>query len=256
MQATRAHVAGEDRPQVGPGCENAREFDDVLARCLPAFHRRAYRQLGNAADAEDAVQNALLSAYKHLDQFKGGAQMSTWLTTIVINSARMQLRRRSRRIQVSLDEPLGEEQEYSLSERMADDKPSPEDMCRKSELHEHVRQLSTQLSPPLRRAFQLRHLDGLTIQEAALILGVPTGTVKAQVTRARTKLRQLLHRSLEAKCSSAPMRTSVAVVPTKTKRPRTPVTSTARLTVRRALPRRKVLRGQIPASLVAGWKVA
>jgi RNA polymerase sigma factor (sigma-70 family) len=249
MQATNAHTTDEQRSQMSTGCENARQFDDVLSRCLPSFHRRAFRQLGNRADAEDAVQDALLSAYKHLDQFKGGAQMSTWLTTIVINSARMQLRRQSRRIQVSLDEPLGDEQNYSLSERMADGKPSPEDVSRESELHQRVRQLSTQLSTPLRRAFQLRDLDGLTTQEAALILGVPTGTVKAQLTRARAKLRELMCRPLEAKSSSAPMCTPVSVVTIKVARPR--ATSTVRLRVRRALPRRRVLRGQGPESLVA-----
>ena len=69
---------------------NAQQFDDVVSRYLPFLHRMAFRKLGNAVDAEDAVQEALLSAYKHLDQFNGGAKMSTWLTTIVINAARMQ----------------------------------------------------------------------------------------------------------------------------------------------------------------------
>src|ERR1700732_1096644 len=147
MQATNAHATDEQKPQMNSGCENTRQFHDVLARCLPSFHRRAFRYLGNAADAEDAVQDALLSAYKHLDQFNGGAQMSTWLTTIVINSARMQLRKRSRHIQASLDEPFGDEQEYSASEQVADDRPSPEDECRRSELRGRVRQLLTQLSP-------------------------------------------------------------------------------------------------------------
>jgi RNA polymerase sigma factor (sigma-70 family) len=55
------------------------EMQDVLTRCLPRFYRSAYRQLGNAVDAEDAVQDAMLAAYLHLDQFKGQAQMSTWL---------------------------------------------------------------------------------------------------------------------------------------------------------------------------------
>jgi RNA polymerase sigma-70 factor (ECF subfamily) len=253
MQARNEHALDEQRSQMNTGFENDRKFDDVLSRCLPSFHRRAFRQLGNAADAEDAVQDALLSAYKHLDQFNGGSQMSTWLTTIVINSARMQLRRRSRHINFSLDEPLGDEHDYSLSERLADDKPSPEDVCRESELHERVRQLSAQLSTPLRRAFQLRDLDGLTTQEAALILGVPSGTVKAQLTRARAKLRELMCRPLEAKSSSAPMCTP-EVVTIKAARPR--ATSTVRLRVRRALPRRRVLAGQAPESQAASRKVA
>ena len=110
------------------------EMQDVLSRCLPSFYRKAYRHLGNAADAEDAVQDALLSAYKHLDQFKGQSQMSTWLTAIVINCARMHLRKRPRQTHLSLDERFGEDQEYSLSERLAHSGPSPEDQCRNSEM--------------------------------------------------------------------------------------------------------------------------
>src|SRR6201987_6442388 len=86
-----------------------REMNDVLSRYLPRFYRSAYRQLGNEADAEDAVQDALLAGYKHLDQFKGQAQMSTWLTSIVVNCARMQLRRRTSQPHVSPDEPLRED---------------------------------------------------------------------------------------------------------------------------------------------------
>src|SRR5438309_2224717 len=209
MHATNVLATGEQRPELRPARENAQKFDDVLSRCVPAFHRRAFRHLGNTADAEDAVQDALLSAYKHLDQFNGAAQMSTWLTTIVINSARMQLRKRSRYIQVSLDEPIGDEQQNCVFERIADDSPSPEEVCRESELHERVRELLTHLSLPLRRAFQLRDLDGLTTREAALILGVPTGTVKAQLTRARANLRQLMRPSPDAKPSPAPLRTPV-----------------------------------------------
>ena len=249
MQATNAQATGAQRPEGRPGCENSRQFDDVLSRCLPAFHRRAYRHLGNTADAEDAVQDALLSAYKHLDQFKGGAQMSTWLTTIVINSARMQLRRRSRHLHLSLDEQIGEEREYSVSERIADDGPSPEDECRELQLHQHVSQLLTRLSPQLRNAFVLRDLDGLTTHEAAVILGVPYGTVKARLTRARAKIRELMRPSLDAKATSA-LTGTPSVATMEGKRPR--VTSSVRLRVQRALPRRRVLRRQTPGNLAAG----
>jgi RNA polymerase sigma-70 factor (ECF subfamily) len=97
---------------------------------------------------------------------------------------------------LSLDEQFGEEQEYSLSERLADRGPSPEDECRSAELHGHLMQFVEQLSPPLRKAFQLRDVEGLTTSEAANILGVAEGTVKAQVARARAKLRALMRRAL------------------------------------------------------------
>jgi RNA polymerase sigma factor (sigma-70 family) len=204
MQVTNAHATDEPRPEAGPGYENVRQFDDALVRCLPAFHRRAFRYLGNAADAEDAVQDALLSAYKHLDQFSGRAQMSTWLTSIVNNSARMQLRRRSGHVQVSLDERLGEEGEYSLSEQVADEKPTPEDSYRESELFEHIQQLLEQISPRLRTALQLLDLEGFSTEEAAALLGIPKGTVKTQVGRARAKLRRLMRSSLNVKFIAAP----------------------------------------------------
>jgi RNA polymerase sigma-70 factor (ECF subfamily) len=165
--------------------ERAQELDRVVSRYLPMFYKRAFRFLGNATDAEDAVQDALLSAYKHLGQFRGQAQLSTWLTTIVTNAARMQLRRRGS--YVSLDEEQGEDG-LTFSERLADSKPSPEEVCSAAEARDRLVEGVKQLSPRLRKAFQLRDIDGLTTQEAALILGVPPGTVKAQLTRARAKL--------------------------------------------------------------------
>jgi RNA polymerase sigma-70 factor (ECF subfamily) len=208
MQATEIYIGNEPHLEVRTGEEKNREMHDVLSRCLPSFYTKAYRHLGNAADAEDAVQDALLSAYKHLDQFKGQSQMSTWLTAIVINCARMHLRKRPRQIHLSLDERFGEEQEYSLSERLAHSGPSPEEECRNSELDRRLLQFTEQLSPPLRKAFQLRELDGLTTNEAAQILGVPDGTVKARVSRARAKLRRLMCRTLDVQPRSASPRSA------------------------------------------------
>jgi RNA polymerase sigma-70 factor (ECF subfamily) len=146
--------------------------------------------LGNAPDAEDAVQDALLSAYRHLGQFRGQAQLSTWLTTIVTNAARMQLRRR-RGDYSSLDEQQGEDG-LTMSERLPDSRPSPEEVCSTAEARDRLVEGVKQLSPKLRRAFQLRDLDGLTTKQAALVLGVPQGTVKAQLARARAKLAGIL----------------------------------------------------------------
>src|SRR5882724_4842355 len=143
----------------------ARELQRVLSLSSPSFYRRALRLLGNRADAEDAVQEALLAAHKHLHQFRGQSQMSTWLTTIVSNCARMQLRRRPRQIHMPLDEQIGEDERYFISERLADRRPSPEDECRHSELAARVRKCTDLLSPSLRRAFQLRVVDGLSIFE-------------------------------------------------------------------------------------------
>jgi len=211
MQATAAPIADEQGIDISAAETETREPQDAFSRYLPLLHRTAYRYLGNAADAEDAVQDALLSAYKHLDQFRGQAQFSTWLVAIVSNCARMQLRRRPRQIHVSLQEQFGDEDGYTVSERLVHFGPSPEEEYRDAERRERLLQFAQELSPPLRRAFQLRDLDGFSTSEAAQILGVVEGTVKAQVARARAKLTRRLRRALEAKPRSSAPRTFLQV---------------------------------------------
>lgn len=166
-----------------------RELDSVVSRYLPMLYRRALRFLGNLADAEDAVQDALVSAYRHLDQFRGQAQLSTWLMTIVTNAARMQLRRR-RHCHFSLDHELGKDG-LTFSELLPDSKPTPEEVCSTAEVRTRLVEGIQRLSPKLRRAIQLRDIDGLTTEEAAAVLGVPQGTVKAQLARARAQLARI-----------------------------------------------------------------
>src|SRR5277367_1546722 len=149
-------------PNVADDQSAARELQKVLCLRLPSFYRCALRLLGNTADAEDAVQDALLAAYKHLHQFRGQSQMSTWLHTIVANCARMQLRRRPRYGHVSFDSRIGEKQEYSLSETIPDKRPNPEEQCHNSEVNARLRRLAAQLSPTLQRTFQLRLIDNVS----------------------------------------------------------------------------------------------
>ena len=186
------------------------EMLSVLSHCLPSLYRYAYRFLGNKSDAEDAVQDALLAAYKHLNQFRRDAQFSTWLTTIVINCARMHLRKRSRYIHVSLDSRIGEEREYPLSDTLVDNRPNPEDECRSSTLNARLMKSAAQLSPTLRKTFHLRYVDHLSVCETARVLGVPIGTVKAQTARARAKvlksIRGLLHQGPSERKSCSPRR--------------------------------------------------
>lgn len=174
----------------------ARKLQEILSLRLPSFYRRAFRVLGNTADAEDAVQDALLSAYKHINQFRGQAQLSTWLTTIVHNCALMQLRKRPHQIHFSLDEPFGEEHPVFLWDALVDGRPNPEDEFRNSELAARLRKCAALLSPTLRRTFQLRVVEGLSIRETARILGVPHGTVKTQLARARVRLARHIRPSL------------------------------------------------------------
>jgi RNA polymerase sigma-70 factor, ECF subfamily len=211
MQKTELNIGTKQGLDVRSPEKETLEMQDVLAQSMPLFYRRAYRYLGNAADAEDAVQDALLSACRHLDQFKGQSKMSTWLTTIVINSALTQLRRRPRQIHTSLDEQLGEEPGYSVSERLADRRAGPEDECIKSELHGRLMELVAELPPSLRKAFQLRDLDGLTTSEAAQVLGVAEGTVKAELSRARETLTRKMRRVLDVQSRSALTSISLSV---------------------------------------------
>jgi len=164
------------------------EMKEVLSHRLPYFYRCALRVLGNAADAEDAVQEALLAAYRHIDQFRGQSQMTTWLTTIVRNCALMQLRKRARQVYLPLDEQTEGEEKYIVWERLADTRPNPEEEYRSLELGACLQQCAVWLSPTLRRTFHLRILMGLSIFETAQILGLPQGTVKAQLARARAKI--------------------------------------------------------------------
>ena len=171
------------------------QLTDVIVRHLARFRRIAQRLLGNIADAEDAVQDAFLLAFTHLDQFRGHAKMSTWLTAIVINAARMKLRQRSPQAQISLDETHGE-QNLLLAEILPDHQPNPEEVCCRRELAERLADATTQLSPTLRKTFQLRDLDGLSISETAHLLGVPSGTVKGQLARGRVRLKEIVRTSL------------------------------------------------------------
>jgi len=178
------------------------EMFSVLSHRLPSLYRYAYRLLGNETDAEDAVQDALLAAYKHLNQFRGDAQLSTWLTTIVINCARMHLRKRTRYIHVSLDSRIGEDQEHPLSDILVDHRPNPEDECHRSTLNARLMKSAAQLSPTLRKTFHLRFVDNLSVCETARVLGVPVGTVKAQTSRAKAKLQKLVRGVLHARSRS------------------------------------------------------
>jgi RNA polymerase sigma-70 factor (ECF subfamily) len=192
VESRQSHIRDEHDPAVQVRVQSIGELQEAVSRNLPIFYRRAHRYVGDPHDAEDAVQDALLSAYKHLEQFKATAKMTTWLTTIVTNSALSQLRRRPRHAHVSLDERVGGEQDYFVSDRLADVRPSPEREYIRSEMHGNLMQSVMELSPSLRKTIQLFYLDGLSTREVAHVLGVPQGTVKARMSRARSQLKRLM----------------------------------------------------------------
>ena len=169
------------------------ELTDLISHYSARFRRIAMAHLGDVADAEDAVQDAVLSALTHVDQFRGQAKMSTWLTSIVINSARMKLRQRSGRLHVALDQP--NQQDFTLEETLSDKRPGPEAAYRNQQIARALAHATSKLSPTLLRTFQLRDIHGLSIRETAQLMGVPPGTVKARLARARAKLKELIKAS-------------------------------------------------------------
>jgi RNA polymerase sigma-70 factor (ECF subfamily) len=162
-------------------------LDGVLQRYEPALYRMALRHLRNPADAEDALQDALLSALRHMGDFQGRSQISTWLTKIVINAARMQFRRHHRHESVSLDQGTHDEG-MTYAERLVSGGTSPEEACRQRELYRILDDLLERLPASQRTVFQLRELEGLSTRETAQRLSISQGTVKTQLARARHKL--------------------------------------------------------------------
>jgi RNA polymerase sigma-70 factor, ECF subfamily len=173
------------------------EFEGLLSHYLPRFRRMAMRWLRNPEDAEDAVQDALLSAFKHVARFEGRAQMSSWLTAIVINAARMQLRRRPRHMILSLDQSLGRGPS-AIADLLADPKPTPEQALEQRELRELVIKLTAGLPPSQRAAMRLRQRDEFSTKEAAEALGVPKGTLKARLARGRAEVKQQVRKLMDS----------------------------------------------------------
>ncbi|TAN23315.1 MAG: sigma-70 family RNA polymerase sigma factor [Acidobacteria bacterium] len=161
------------------------DFDAIVSHYHSRLYRIALRQLGNPEDAQDALQEALLLAYRHRDQFQGRSELVTWLTRIVINAARGQQRRRRARPASSLEEVT------DAGLQFADHHPSPEAHCLDRERHERLRRLLGRLSEPLRQAVVLCELRGLSCAQAAARLGCKPSTLKCRLFRARQRLTQL-----------------------------------------------------------------
>ena len=196
--ATQAAVGiqGSEEKLIRAGQRGDHQAVETLFRRYqrPLF-QTALRVLGNAEDAEDALQDGLLSAYRNLKRFEGRSQFSTWLTRIVINAALMRRRSAKARPAVSLDEPPRED-ELPATERFADDGLTPEQVFANTEIREMLSENLDQLSPLLRTAFVLREVQGYSTGEAAKKLGVTENTLKARLWRARHQLAERLGRRL------------------------------------------------------------
>lgn len=153
----------------------------------------AHRFLRNEEDARDAVQEAFLSAFRSIDGFNEGAQVSTWLHRIVVNASLMKIRSRQRRPEESIEEMLPRFMEDGHHDvPCAEWKESCEEALQRSETRERVRRCIDRLPETYRTVLLLRDIEEMDTEEAARTLGITPNAVKIRLHRARQALRELL----------------------------------------------------------------
>ena len=159
------------------------QFTEIVEQYSDLAYSVAFRMLRNAEDAEDAVQEAYISAFKALPNFKGQSKLSTWLYRIVVNACLMKIRKEKSRAKY-------------ISENTFDDalifdwKNDPEEAAVNSELRSTLEGGLGLLSPDLRAAVVLRDIQGLSIEEASEVLSISVASLKSRLHRARVLLRK------------------------------------------------------------------
>lgn len=173
----------------------------ALGELLGAYHKRVYhvclRMVSHTDDAADLAQESLLRAVKHIDTFRHGSRFSTWLLRIAMNLSISHLRKGRGRKTVSLEHAVGyddtSDQAQQLKQMIAQDREPPASAS--VEMQEQVRRMLAALDgleTPLRSVIILRDLQGMDYQQIAEALGVPVGTVKSRLFRARLALREAM----------------------------------------------------------------
>jgi len=162
-----------------------RQLTEIVEQYSDLAYSVAFRMLRNAEDAEDAVQEAYISAFKALPNFKGQSKLSTWLYRIVVNACLMKIRKDKSRAKY-------------LSEKAFDDaivydwKNDPEEAAVNSELRSMLESGLDLLSPDLRAVVVLRDIQGLSTEESAEALDISIASLKSRLHRARIMLRKHL----------------------------------------------------------------
>jgi len=172
-------------------------IQEMFAAGRPRFVGLAYSILRNKEDAEDAVQDALVSACRHLRTFEGRSAFTTWFTRIVFNAALMVRRKRKPSWTEAHGEPLGAD-DTSWMEKIPAPQPDPEMMYAEEETFQLINVLLGRMSPLLRQAFTMTYYQEMSNEEAGALLGVTTGTFKSRLFRARRHLMNHATRSLVA----------------------------------------------------------
>lgn len=180
----------DDRRLIAACLGGKREaFGELVSRYQGRLYNAAIRLVDNAEDAADVVQDAFLNAFTSLSSFKGDSEFFTWLYRIAFNTA-ISLKRKKRPT-VSL-EATRANGDGGLDPDDPSDYIRPGAALERSEEEQQLHAALARLSHEHREALVLKDIDGLKYEEMAEILGVPVGTVRSRLHRARTELRDLL----------------------------------------------------------------
>ncbi|MEA5097115.1 MAG: RNA polymerase sigma factor RpoE [Burkholderiaceae bacterium] len=171
-------------------------FDLLVSKYQRRLFRLVLRLVGDAAEAEDIVQETFIKAYRALPHFRGDSAFYTWLYRIGINTARHFLETRGRRIPALKD--LGTEHaETSGDKASQSDGETPESALLARQIAETINQAMDELPQDLRIALALREFDGLSYGEIAQAMACPLGTVRSRIFRAREAIAEKLQPLLE-----------------------------------------------------------
>ena len=174
-------------------CGNTSAYNGLVVKYQRQVYNLAYRMLGNAEDAGDLVQDTFLRAYSALASFRQDASFLTWLYKITSNLCIDHLRSRKSRSALSLDAEMEEGREPAASHRQA----SPEDTVVRDAVKDVVHHAILNLPEKYRAVVVMRHLQKMSVEDIAVTLDLPTGTVKTHLFRAREMLRERLRPTLE-----------------------------------------------------------
>jgi len=181
-------VSDDDRRLIAESLNGRREaFGELVSRYQGRLYNAAIRLADNPEDAADVVQDAFLNAYQSLHTFKGDAEFFTWLYRIAFNTA-ISLKRK-KRAAVSLDavRPEGGIDPDDPSEYI-----KPGAALERTEDEQQLQDAVRRLSHEHREVLVLKDIEGLRYEDIAEILGVPIGTIRSRLHRARLELRELL----------------------------------------------------------------
>jgi RNA polymerase sigma factor (sigma-70 family) len=163
------------------------------------YNRRLYRlaraTLRDDAEAEDALQEAYMSAYRSMRQFRGDASLGTWLARLVHNECLGRIRRRARRDNIV---PIaGEPSGFDIDSVAGNDCDSPDKALTRAELRALLERKLDALPESFRSVFVLRSVEDLSVEETAQSLGIPEATVRSRHFRARSLLRESLAHDID-----------------------------------------------------------